>query len=117
MRGCVDDQLRLHRAKLMRLALLMLVACGSAPVVAPKILKPNVREACARAIKCEVFLPEQADACVNCVETKADEWTAELKAQFGDDLPPIDLAPCEIVAQLAHDTRLSDCVVGRWYGP
>lgn len=110
----------------MRLALLisdvafaawMLAACGTAPVVAPKILPPNTNEACAKAVQCEVFLPEQIDACLACIETVADKWNAEAKAYCGDECPRLRDLECSLVTQASHDSNLSACVAGRWYGP
>ncbi len=101
----------------MRLVLLMLAACGSAPVVAPKILPPNTETACAKAVECGVFLADQVDACINCIATVADKWNAEAQAYCGDKCPSLRDLDCAIITQASHDSHLSQCVAARWYGP
>lgn len=93
-----------------------LMACGGV-TVAPKILPPNVTQACERAIECSVFLAEQKPECVACLETVADEWNEQARKQYGDVKLNLSDVPCEYITAVAHQTRLSSCVVGRWYGP
>ena len=102
----------MHRA-----LLLLLCSCGSLPIVAEPLLKPNVAEACDRAIKCGVFLPAQRPECIACVETVADRWNAEAKEICGDSCPALKDIPCDIITDYSHKTNLSECVVRRAYGP
>jgi uncharacterized paraquat-inducible protein A len=95
------------------LALLLLAACGSAPVAPPKPLPPNVEQACARAIACGVFLAEQAPECIRCVEKLADLY----REQVSEPLPALDTVPCDVIAHYAAETLVSECVVRRSFGP
>lgn len=97
--------------------LLMLAACGAHQEPAPRLLQPNTVQACAKALECDVILPEQIDTCVACIEVVAEKWNAAAKDSCGDACPKIRDLPCDFVTQFAHDSRLSACVAGRWYGP
>ena len=97
----------------MRALLLLLVACGaSEPVAEPEILPPNTEQACFRAIRCGVFLPEQRDPCVACLE-----HVDPALLPFADDLPPLETVECDKLAQAIAATNLPTCVTNRWYGP
>jgi hypothetical protein len=99
----------------MRIALLMLAACGSQPV--PAILPPNTVQSCERAIRCGVFLREQQAECTACLEHIDPNVMASLRAQYGD-LPPLDSVDCDTITTVCQTaTNISACVVGRWYGP
>ena len=99
---------------MMRAALLLsLSACGGLSVAPEPILPPNVAQACARAVSCGVFLLEQTPECIRCVEKLAELYDEE---QHGE-IPPLDSIPCDVLAQFAHDTLVSECVVRRSFGP
>lgn len=94
-------------------ALLVLAACGHLGVAPEPIKPPNVAQACARAIACGVFLAEQRPECIRCVEKLAELYDEQ---QHGE-IPPIESIPCDVLAQFAHDTLVSECVVRRSFGP
>ena len=102
----------------MRLASVMLFACGVAPVVAPQpveILPPNIEDACARAEECGVFVLEQRQACAACLEHVDPEARAWIDQQ---ELPPLEQVDCVTLRLVARrDTNLGKCVDARWYGP
>lgn len=97
------------------LAMLALAACGPLRVVPEPILPPNVADACKRAADCGVFVSSQMPECIACLETVAEQWNAQL-AEVRDP-PKLSDVPCDVITALAHQTRLSSCVAGRWYGP
>jgi hypothetical protein len=96
-----------------RALLLMLASCGSAEVVMPTLLPPNVGAACDKAIACGVFLHEQKPECIACVEKLAELYDEQKHGK----LPPLDEIPCEVVAKFSHDSLVSECVVRRSFGP
>ncbi len=92
----------------------LVVSCGSSPI-APKILPPNTEQACDRAIVCDAFLFAQRDACISCLEHVDPRANESVKEYLRDN--PIESLPCDRVVAFAHQTNLSSCVVGQWYGP
>lgn len=115
----VEAALRRHVARLMRAAAVLaifLVACGTPPAAA-EIKQPNVTTVCERAQECGFIGANGFDACVKCVETKADDWNREAHEAYGDDLPPLESIACELLEAEAQRVNLIRCVAERWYGP
>lgn len=102
----------------MRLAVIMLIACGAAPAPQPaKILPPNTEQVCARAEECSVFLPEQRNSCVACLEHIDPVELEKIRAEYGE-LPPLESVDCESLRLVVVlYTNLAKCVSARWYGP
>ncbi len=100
--------------RLLLLLLLDLYACGPHIAVTPVILPANTQQSCDRAIKCGIFLPEQRDACINCLEYVDPKWVAMANEYL--EGKPLDTVSCDELTYVAH-TNLSTCVVARWYGP
>ena len=96
------------------LAIIMLAACGRSPEPI-RVMPPNTAQACQRAVICEVFLPEQIDPCVACLEHVDPKFQALADEYLAANA--IDDAPCNVLTRLYHDSNLSTCVVARWYGP
>lgn len=90
------------------------VGCG-AP--APQIAMPNTRTACARAIECAAFAAKDLDACVNCIETVAEQWNAKAKEEFGDHPPGVESWPCWWIVAFSENENLTACATAHWYGP
>jgi hypothetical protein len=98
----------------MRAALLMLVACGSAPV-AQSPLPPNTHQACMRAVRCQVFAEHEFYACVNCLEHVDQVLLAKLREEYGD-LPPLDQVDCDTLRVVCDETtNIAQCVHEGWY--
>ncbi len=101
------------------LLLLLLIACGKpaeSPTPPVEILPPNVEQSCALAIACAVFAEEQRDACVRCLNEVTVEMIAEIEAQLGYKLPPLEALSCESVTDaVTKYTNISECVAGDWY--
>lgn len=62
-------------------------------------------------------MAEQIETCIACLEHIDQEALAKVRAEYGD-LPPLETVDCETSLLVAQRyTNLSQCVVGRWYGP
>ncbi len=103
------------------------LACGTSAVDVVKPLPPNTKDACARLEQCRIFMHEQRDACLACLEHVDKAMEAELVERFGP-LPPLEQVDCSTLARIAGTTHmpparnaenitLAECVVGRRYGP
>ncbi len=92
----------------MRLAMLMLAACGTAPVVAP----PNTELACDKAIVCGAFTADNRDSCIDCLE-HIDPKHADL-VDAGLREFPIESWPCDDVLKFYQGTNLLSCVEDDW---
>jgi hypothetical protein len=98
---------------LMRLALLFLAACGSAPVA---LVQPNTHTACARAVRCGTFAESEYGACVACLEHVDPVVLNKLREEYGE-LPPLEQVDCDTLRTVCEDTtNIASCVRGKWWG-
>lgn len=97
----------------------LLAACYGTPGTIddlPEPLPPNTSDACERAIECGA-IADNVGACVACIERSgvAPQWNARMVELYGDPPPPLELASCSAIADVASYTNLATCVVEDWF--
>lgn len=91
----------------MRLALLMLAACGTATAIRP----PNTEIACDRAIECGSVGGDDRAQCVNCLEHVRDVF----KAHEND--APLESIACADLNDFVTSSNLPRCIEELWVWP
>jgi hypothetical protein len=98
------------------LILFLLASCGPPEPPPAPILPSNVEAACTRAVECEVFAPEQAPHCIECLENLDLTVLQDLEEQYGK-LPPLETIACDLIQfAVRKATNIGECVDNRWYG-